>query len=977
MTESPFSALGKDVLKEIVKFATPNDRERLIQVNREFREAIKELETERKIHRRRIVVSAGVGSTFILTQYRGKPKLYSCGRNWYGQLGLRDNTYQSSLQHVKLPKNLNSLEGVAAGDGHTLVFGRDSKGKPALFACGCNEYGQLGLGDDYNRSSLQRLELPKDLNSLEGVVAGAYHTLVIGRDSFGRPALFACGSNVVGQLGLGNQNNRSSLQRLELPEALNSLEGVVAGYNHTLAFGCDSFGKPALFAFGFNKYGQLGLGHQNNQSSLQRLELPKDLNSLEGVAAGEYHTLVFGRDSKGNLLLYACGSNASGRLGLGNQNNQTSLQRLEPPEALNSLEGVVAGAFHTLVFGCDSLGKPVLLACGYNEYGQLGLGHQYNQNLLTIIPKPVIRDIEKYHPKRGIQKSHYDQLGLGHQNNQSSLTNMTESPFSALGKDVLKEIVKFATPNDRERFIQVNREFREAIKELETERKIHRRKIVASTGAISTFILTQYRGKPLLFACGGNAYGQLGLGHEKNQSSLQTLELPKDLNSLEGVVAGDYHTLVFGCNSLGKPALFSCGFNYWGQLGLGDNEDQNSLQPVRLPKDLYSLEGVAAGARHTLVFGRDSNKKPLLFSCGNNGYGQLGLGHQKYKFILQGIKLPEELKSLDGVAAGMYHTLVFGRDSFGKSALFVCGMNKYGQLGLGDKNNQSSLQRLKLPKNLNSLEGVVAGDHHTLVFGCDSNKKPLLFSCGNNEYGQLGLGHKNDQSSLQPVRLPQELNSLESVVAGYDHTLVFGRDSFGKAVLFACGMNKFGQLGLGHQNNQTSLQSVKLPQDLKSLEGVVASFNHTFVFGCDSFGEPALFACGENDYGQLGLGHKNNQSSLTVIQKPVNCDSEKYRLKMAIERHAQMLSNEFSWFGLKKSPQEKIKILKQLCEILEQVDNPNSIIELRETMEAFLEVHKQTIEEHRIPFGKWSFFSPESPTRTETFLTEKMNSLNT
>ncbi|KTD82488.1 hypothetical protein, partial [Legionella waltersii] len=105
-------------------------------------------------------------------------------------------------------------------------------------------------------------------------------------------------------------------------------------------------------------------------------------------------------------------------------------------------------------------------------------------------------------------------------------------------------------------------------------------------------------------------------------------------------------------------------------------------------------------------------------------------------------------------------------------------------------------------------------------------------------------------------------------------------------------------------------------------------------------------------------------------------DSEKYRLKMAIEHHIKTLSNEFSWFGLKKSPQEKIKMLKQLCENLEQVDNANSKQKLSDTMSTFLNKHKQTIKEHRNPFRNWGFFRPESPTRSETFLTEKMNSLN-
>ncbi|WP_193787232.1 RCC1 domain-containing protein, partial [Legionella waltersii] len=437
-----------------------------------------------------------------------------------------------------------------------------------------------------------------------------------------------------------------------------------------------------------------------------------------------------------------------------------------------------------------------------------------------------------------------------------------------------------------ERLIQVNREFREAIKELETERKIHRRRIVASAGASSTFILTQYRGKPKLFACGENGYGQLGLGHKNNQSSLQHLEIPKEISSLEGVVTGYCHTLVFGCDSFGKPALFSCGYNYWGQLGLGHNTDQSSLHRLELPEDLNSLDGVVAGTFHTLVFGCDSFGKPVLFACGRNSFGQLGLGHQNHQSCLQRLELPEALNSLEGVVAGPGHTLVFGRDSNKKPLLFACGYNNNGQLGLGHNTDQSNLQRLELPKDINSLEGVVACSNHTLVFGRDSLGKSLLFACGDNHSGQLGLGHNTDQSSLQRLEIPKEINSLEGVSAGGYHTLVFGRDSKGKPALFACGMNDYGQLGLGHQNNQSSLQRLELPEALNSLEGVVAGTNHTLVFGRDSKGKPTLFAFGSNYGGQLGLGHQENQNLPTAVPKPVICDSEKYRFKVAIESHA-------------------------------------------------------------------------------------------
>ncbi|XP_024786587.4 secretion-regulating guanine nucleotide exchange factor isoform X3 [Pan paniscus] len=69
-----------------------------------------------------------------------------------------------------------------------------------------------------------------------------------------------------------------------------------------------------------------------------------------------------------------------------------------------------------------------------------------------------------------------------------------------------------------------------------------------------------------------------------------------------------------------------------------------------------------------------------------------------------------------------------------------------------------------------------------------------LFAWGANSYGQLGLGHKED------VLLPQQLNdfckprSVRRITGGGGHSAVVtdGGD------LFVCGLNKDGQLGLGH-----------------------------------------------------------------------------------------------------------------------------------------------------------------------------------
>ena len=56
---------------------------------------------------------------------------------------------------------------------------------------------------------------------------------------------------------------------------------------------------------------------------------------------------------------------------------------------------------------------------------------------------------------------------------------------------------------------------------------------------------------------------------------------------------------------------------------------------------------------------------------------------------------------------------------------------------------------------------------------------------------------------------------------------------------FACGQNGVGQLGLGHTDNQSSFQPVVLPEG-KEAAAVAGSENHSFVIADDG----TLFSCG-------------------------------------------------------------------------------------------------------------------------------------
>ncbi|XP_023406574.2 secretion-regulating guanine nucleotide exchange factor isoform X4 [Loxodonta africana] len=117
---------------------------------------------------------------------------------------------------------------------------------------------------------------------------------------------------------------------------------------------------------------------------------------------------------------------------------------------------------------------------------------------------------------------------------------------------------------------------------------------------------------------------------------------------------------------------------------------------------------------------------------------------------------------------------------------------------------------------------------------------------GANSYGQLGLGHKED------VLLPQQLNDfcepgcVRRITGGGGHSTVV-TDEGG---LFVCGLNKDGQLGLGHTEDVlyftpcTSLLGCPIQQ-------VACGWDFTIIL--TESGQ--VLSCGSNLFGQLGVPH--------------------------------------------------------------------------------------------------------------------------
>ena len=72
--------------------------------------------------------------------------------------------------------------------------------------------------------------------------------------------------------------------------------------------------------------------------------------------------------------------------------------------------------------------------------------------------------------------------------------------------------------------------------------------------------------------CGGNSYGQLGIGNTTNQTSIIDISI----NNVKQITGGGYHTMFL----LENGTVKCCGLNSSGELGIGSTTNQTSIVDV-------------------------------------------------------------------------------------------------------------------------------------------------------------------------------------------------------------------------------------------------------------------------------------------------------------------------------------------------------------------------------------------------------------
>src|ERR1051325_4711630 len=125
-------------------------------------------------------------------------------------------------------------------------------------------------------------------------------------------------------------------------------------------------------------------------------------------------------------------------------------------------------------------------------------------------------------------------------------------------------------------------------------------------------------GDGTLYAWGANYNGQLGNGNENNQSAPQIVPFPAGVNRWTQIAAGENHSLAIADNGV----IYAWGGNYYGQLGDGYNFQQSHPVPVIFPVGVTSWVRISAGFNFSIALGNNG----VLYAWGANSEGQLGNG---------------------------------------------------------------------------------------------------------------------------------------------------------------------------------------------------------------------------------------------------------------------------------------------------------------------------------------------------------------
>ncbi|BDR53934.1 hypothetical protein KIMH_00450 [Bombiscardovia apis] len=298
--------------------------------------------------------------------------VYTWGYSKEGQSGLGSKGGRSVPARVPLPWGVGRFIQIQAGNDFNIALADNGR----VYSWGCNSrliydpgqktpYGNLGVGDNKHRYvPTPVVGIPNHVR-ITSISAGSYSAYALGNDG----NIYAWGFNDYGQLGIGNSTVSLTAAPVRPPAGLR-WTSLTTGGNNTFA----TTNNGVRYAWGANG-GLWGNGSKNGSSRpvVHNILMPPGVGITQMNSKGA-HTLAIGSNQK----TYAWGSNLVGGLGTGNTVESTVPVEVRVPNGVAFIS-VATSTLSSFAIGNDG----GAYAWGRGRNGQIGDGHM--QDRLTPV----------------------------------------------------------------------------------------------------------------------------------------------------------------------------------------------------------------------------------------------------------------------------------------------------------------------------------------------------------------------------------------------------------------------------------------------------------------------------------------------------------------------------------------------------------------------------------------------------------------
>ena len=580
-----------------------------------------------------------------------------CGSNGYGQLGLGHTNNVTSFTKL----SISNVKQVSCGSSHTMVLLEDG----TLKGAGYDRYGQLGDGyaTQYNRTSFYVISTSVIDDKIKKIETGYDYTVLLTESNL----VYGVGSNSNGQLGLGSINQQLVFKQLYD----NPVKDVRCGSAHTVILTED--GK--VYTTGRNNNGQLGLKNNTYKYIFTEVDY---INTVKKIYAGQNTTFVELKNSE----LYGTGDGTNGQLGASVQ----STSEFSPIIDLYDVDSILCGTNNSFIISKNGDLKVV----GYNQYGQLGLGDSIYNDVASFTKVNNIRCKEifsgDYHtilltPNNTLKatgSNGHGQLGLGH---NEDIKEFIDIPGIKNVKDVACGSNHTLVLLNDGRLLGTGSNSPGQLGLGDINKVNNFNEILPYIPNIKSIRCHRYYSSVLLLedgtimVSGYNNFGQLGLGDTQHFNTFTKVD---NVSNVKDVACGYLHTVLL----LEDGTIMVSGYNNSGQIGLG--KSINGINMFTKIDGIIGVKKVVCGNYFTMLLMEDGTVK----ACGYNYYGELGLGDNNTRYTFEDIPGMINIKQ---ISCGAFHTLFLDYDNY----VYSVGYNNHYQNGIKTTNTPIKLPYLQ------------------------------------------------------------------------------------------------------------------------------------------------------------------------------------------------------------------------------------------------------------------------------------------